>query len=176
MVKRKIKKIRKIVTRTFTWWVRPHVYYCIDMTTSYRPSVYTKEIYKEIADDENPFIDTLEEWRIYAEQKKREEINAAALRRWKVSECGIGEKPSLGFKIEERESSKAEESVVVPPEVPPGIIEAIKGYEKSADALKDSASRIPIPELKADFERRAVELEGKANELRKKYGLEEKEL
>ena len=61
--------------------------------------------------------------------------------------------------------------------VPPEIIEAIKGYERSAKALRDAAEKLKaIPELKEDFEKRAEELENKAKELRKKYGLEGKVL
>lgn len=60
--------------------------------------------------------------------------------------------------------------------IPPEIINAIKGYEKSAMALREAAGRIPIPELKEDFLKRASELEGKAKELRTKYGLIGKEM
>jgi hypothetical protein len=189
MVKRRVKKIRKIVTRTFRWWTRPWVYYCKDENSiSYRPNVYTEEIYKEIADDRNPFIDTLEEWRIYAENIKREEMETAAYRRWKVTPGGSAEKPSLCFKIDEKEPSKAEETVeeeeyeeeeevpVVPPEVPIGIIEAINAYETSAKSLSYAASKIADVALASGFEKQATELNEKAKKLREKYGLIGKEL
>lgn len=189
MVKRKVTKIRKTYTRTFTWWVRPWIYHCYSLDEYYRPEVYTKEIYKEIADDDNPFTDTIEEWRIYAENIKREEIEEAMKRRWKLDE-----KPSFCHKIEEKEPSTAEEVIeeeeyeaeeeveevkveeVVEKEVPKGILDAIKGYELSAKTLSDTAKVLPIPELKEDFEKRAIELQGKATELREKYGLVGKEI
>lgn len=166
----------RIITRILKWLVRPWVYYCKDPSSvSYRPDVYTQEIYKEIADDEHPFTDTLEEWRKYAERQKEDEMRAAADRRWRLPE-----KPSLCFKIDEKEPSTAEEiiegEVPIPP-VPKEIIEAIKGYERSAKSLRETAEKLKaIPELKEDFLKRADELEGKAKELRKKYGLEGKDL
>lgn len=69
-----------------------------------------------------------------------------------------------------------EETIIAPP-VPKEIIEAIKGYERSAKSLRETAEKIKaIPELAEDFLKRAKELEEKAIELRKKYGLEGKEL
>lgn len=75
-------------------------------------------------------------------------------------------------RIEEVE--EVEKVVVV---VSKEIIEAIKGYERSAKSLRETADKLrAIPELVEDFLKRAKELEDKAKELRKKYGLEGKDL
>lgn len=74
------------------------------------------------------------------------------------------------------------EVVVVPvvpvvPIVPSEIVNTIKGYEKAAKSLRESAERLKaIPSLKEDFEKRATELEEKAKDLRERYGLVGKEL
>lgn len=165
----------RIIIRTLRWYVRPWVYYCDDPgSVAYRPDVYTLEVYSEVADTDHPFTDTLEEWRKYAEEQKKKEMEEAARRRWRLYE-----KRSLCFKIDEKEPSKAEETIegeeIV--EVAKEIIEAIKGYEKSAKALRDASEKLKaIPELKEDFLKRADELEEKARELREKYGLTGKEI
>lgn len=161
------------ITRTLRWWVRPWIHYCADENSiAYRPDVYTQEIYKEIADDEHPFTDTLEEWRIYAEGQKEEEMRAAANRRWRLDE-----KPSLCFKIDVKEPSTAEEIVEGVVVVPKEVIEAIKGYERSAKSLRETTVKLKaIPELVEDFLKRADELEAKGRELRQKYDLTGKEL
>ncbi len=117
--------VHKIITRTLEWWVRPWMYYCNDENSvAYRPDVFTQEIYKEIADDEHPFIDTLEEWRLYAEEQKEEEMRMAAERRWRLPE-----KPSLCFKIDIREPSAVKEDIEILIPVPADVLDRIERLE-----------------------------------------------
>lgn len=93
-------------------------------------------------------------------------------------ECRKKKTPRLcHFLIKNAEVKEEEIGVPVIVPVPKEIIEAIKGYERSAKSLRETADKLrAIPELVEDFLKRAKELEDKAKELRKKYGLEGKDL
>jgi hypothetical protein len=90
------------------------------------------------------------------------------------------QEPGINFGEEERiyhVLEKEEVKVAIPEaEISKGIIDAIKGYENSAKVLRDTASKMPIPTIKADLEKNASELENRANELREKYNLVGKEI
>lgn len=131
-------------------------------------------------EENGPFTNTRDEWFDIASDTITERmIDAMITEFW---DKGIDKPPgentgSIDWDYEVVDIEKEVKPGVVPVIVPKEIIDAIKGYERSATALRESAEKLrAIPELREDFLRRASELQEKANDLRKKYGVIGKEL